>query len=201
MELLFLIVGGFVGWACIHRVVGPLNQAAKCQQLAVQFGLADLLCLFVLVQLVVGAVHWLISHFGWRPVATLVTDVILMVVTALLWLACVRLLSQAGISRVWHRCVVLAVVLPGTIAGSIAVPGFLLASFGFLMDRELSHAGFSLFGGALVAGVIFGLGRFTRAVVAAADEDFGATEPQETNTRRGRDGPALPIDVKDEGPR
>ena len=36
----------FAGWACIHWVLGPLTQTAKCQQLPLQFGLADFLCLF-----------------------------------------------------------------------------------------------------------------------------------------------------------
>ena len=168
----------FVAGACIHWVLGPLNRTAKDRQLSVQFGLADLLCLFVLVQLPVGVVHWLIHLARELPVGALTVDVVLMVITALLWLACVRLLSRAGIDVVWHRCVVLAVVLPCTIAGPIAVLGFLFAAFGLVMDKQLAAAAWSLLAEMAVVGILYGLGRFTRAIVASAKE----TPPGQENS-------------------
>ena len=59
-------ITGFVAsvaaaWACLNWVLGPLDRAAKNRQFPIQFGLADLLCLFVLIQLPVGILHWTLA--------------------------------------------------------------------------------------------------------------------------------------------
>jgi hypothetical protein len=158
-------------------VLGPLNRASKNRQHAVQFGLSDLLCLFVLVQLPLGIMPWVI-RLGQsqqrgpglfpRNVMIIMMDVVLAIMTSLLWAACVQMLSKAGIDTVWRRCVVLAVVVPCTIAGAMAVPGFVIAAFCSLMDRQLLTAGWLLLALIPVVAILYGLGRFTRATVAAA---------------------------------
>jgi hypothetical protein len=170
---------GFAIWASLSWVLGPLNRAAENREFPIQFGLADLLCLFVLVQLPVGVVHWLIHLARELPVGALTMDVALMVITALLWLACVRLLSRAGVETVWHRCVVLAVVLPCTIAGPIAVLSFLFAAFALVMEKELATAVLAILVEMAVVGILYGLGRFTRAIVASAKETPPGQENRE----------------------
>ena len=54
----FFSVFGFALWACGFWILRPLDRAAKNRRYAIQFSLADLLCLFVLVELPLGALHW-----------------------------------------------------------------------------------------------------------------------------------------------
>ena len=63
----FVAVGAFIiavmaviiatAWALLNSALGALDRAAKNRQFPIQFGLADLLCLFVLIQLPVGVIH------------------------------------------------------------------------------------------------------------------------------------------------
>ena len=69
---------------------------------------------------------------------------------------------------VFVACAFVAVVLPCTNAGSFAVSGFLFAAFCCRMDRDLSTAGWLLLVEIPLAGIFYGLGRFTRAIVARA---------------------------------
>ena len=81
----------FAAWACLNWVLGPLDRAAKNRRYPIQFALADLLCLFVLIQLPVGLIHWAARDV---PRGRLVIfDVVLGVVATVVWWFCVRTLS------------------------------------------------------------------------------------------------------------
>lgn len=150
-------------WACCNWVLGPLNRAAQNRQYPIQYSLADLLCLFVLVQLPVGIVRWVFSIARIES-GEVICDVLIGIVATLLWWNCARLLSLAGVHTVWRRCVFLALVVPGLIAGPVAI--FLLAVRG-LDGKNVLY----MLAAIPVVGIVYGLGRFTRAIVASAKEE------------------------------
>ncbi len=169
------IAGGavlFAALGCLNWVLRPLDRAAKNRPFAIQFSLADLLCLFVLVQLPLGVVH---SVLHWVPrggevhVGVLVVDLVVGLLAASVWWAYVRTLSRAGIHVVWHRCVALTIALPAAFLGSIAMTLLPVLAVGLLIGRETSAGLWMLLAMVAVGGVLYGLGRFTRAIVAAAE--------------------------------
>jgi hypothetical protein len=159
---------GLTIWASLYWVIAPLNRAAKNRRLPIQFGLADLLCLFVLVQLPVGAVHWVMLCVHVRS-GELTFEIMVGVMAALLWWNCTRMLSRAGVHTVWQRCVVLTVVLPGIITGPVAAIVLPLAA----LDRS---DGWALLALVIVIAILYALGRFTRAIVAWAKEESQDSE-------------------------
>jgi len=163
-----LVIIGFAAWACLNWVLGPLDRAARNRQFPIQFGLADLLCLFVQVQLPVGSVHWAL-HNGLQE-GVLVVDVVLGAVATLVWWICVRTLSRAGIHVVWQRCVILTLAMPAAYVGTVAVIVLPFLAFGFFADQQRSTAGWLLLVEIPLAGILYGLGRFTRAVVASTKD-------------------------------
>ena len=158
---------------CFGWVLGPLNLAAKDRQCAVQFGLADFFCLFVLIQLPLGAVYGAL-HGAASQELVIGTGLFLLVVISMIWWNFVQMLSRASIQVVWQRCVVLAVVLPLAAVGSIAmtVVAVLLV---YNHGTGLRFIWF-LVGEVSLACLIYGAGRFTRAIVASAAKN----EEQET---------------------
>ena len=164
-------IGAFALWASLQWVLGPLDRAAKNRQFPIQFGLADLLCLFVLVQLPVGIVHWVArSSEGQIVESGVVTlDCAFVVAAVVVWWNCVRTLSRAGIHVVWRRCIVLTVALPGAIVGSVAATCLPVASVAAMLEGHFSDAdGWLLLAEIPVLGILYGLGRFTRAIVASS---------------------------------
>ena len=89
----FLVAPG----VCLYWVLGPLDRAAKNRRFAMQFSLADLLCLFVLVQLPVGLLHWAAGGSKMEPGGVLVVDIQIAVAATVVWWKCVRTMSRAGI--------------------------------------------------------------------------------------------------------
>jgi hypothetical protein len=154
---------------CLHWVLGPLQRAAKNRRFAKQFCLADLLSLFVLVQLSFGVVHWAGRDSEDFRSAMLTIDLIVAAIVVVVWWACLATLSPAGINVVWHRCVVLTVVLPTTLVGSLAIIALPFVALGALIDGRNTTGCLLLLAEPLVAGVLYGLGRFTRFIVASAE--------------------------------
>jgi hypothetical protein len=163
-----LLLVCFLAWACLNWVLGPLDRAARNRQFPIQFGLADLLCLFVLVQLPVGTLHWAMHDVLKEGI--LVLDVVLGVVAALVWWVCVRTLSRAGIHEVWQRAIVLTFVLPSGYVGSGAVLVLPFATVGLFLAQHTLSAGWLLLLEIPLIGILYGLGRVTRAVVASTKE-------------------------------
>jgi hypothetical protein len=102
----------------------PLDCAAKERQCALQFNLADILCLFVPVQLSLGIGHWAIEHIAthakeWEHFGSHAKewewDIGIVVAMALVWWYLVRMLcprtyawsGSAASSSWWPRCLLL----------------------------------------------------------------------------------------------
>jgi hypothetical protein len=162
-------------WASLNWVLGPLNRAAENREFPIQFSLADLLCLFVLVQLPVGIVHWATRGEWERGMVS--GDVFFGLLAGLLWWNVARLLSRAGVHTVWQRCVALTFVVPGIIVGPLVVVVFPFAAFCSVMDKRLGAAGLWLLAEIPVVGILYGLGRFTRAIVASTKETETEQKP------------------------
>jgi hypothetical protein len=178
--VIFVVVGGFIAsvvGCCFAWTLGPLDRAAKDRRYPIQFSLADLLCLFVLVQLPIGAVHCVPHGQGVRGVMVVV-DVVLAAVAAVVWWTGVRTLSRAGIHVVWQRCLLLSVVLPSAVVGSFAGVGLPAAAIACFSSREPEWGGWLLAMEIPLFAILYGLGRFTRAVVASSRIE----EPQQQLT-------------------
>jgi hypothetical protein len=160
------LIGGLaVALSCFVWVLSPLDRAAKNRRCAIQFALADLLCLFVLVQLPVGLIHR--ATEGFIP-----ADVLLAIAAIVLWWGCVRTLSRAGIHVVWQRCVVLTGVM--LVAACVPVAELLLIGAAVDLFQYQSHTNqdyLILFLAVPFFGVVYVMGRLTRAIVASAKKE------------------------------
>ena len=119
---------------CTRWVLGPIDRAGANHRVPVQFSLADLLGLFVVVQLPLGGLHfatrgvtiWRLDLYDevfaipLRPIMFLL-DVLIVLFAATVWWTLVRRLSRAGIDIAWHRLLTLTVILPVAFVGSIAI--------------------------------------------------------------------------------
>jgi hypothetical protein len=185
---LIVLVGFVIGFAvlgavayaiggCLYWVLGPLERAAKGRRFTMQFSLADLFCLFVLVQLSLGAVHWAARANREPPMHMLVFDLIVAAVVVVVWWACLATLSPAGIDAVWHRCFVLCVALPLGLVGSFGIIVLPFAAF-ILLKEAHNPVGYWLFLAEPLDGcVLYGLGRFTRVIVASAEARRSESPP------------------------
>jgi hypothetical protein len=170
-----LSVLGFVVFtigACLKWVIGPLDRAAKDRQYPVQYSLADLLCVFVLVQLVIGLSHWATCD-SQQPtaIAILILDVVLAAVAAVVWWKFVRTLSRAGILIVWHRCVILVIILPAAVVGSIAVMFLFFVALATIQSQNIIVGIWLLLAEIPVIGIQYAMGRFTRRIAASAEKE------------------------------
>ena len=171
-----IVAIAFAARACLNWVLGPLDRAAKNRQFPIQFGLADLLCLFVLIQLSIGFLQWMSGDVE----AVVVLDILLGVIVIVVWWKCVRTLSQAGIHGAWQRCFVLTLALPGAYVSSVALvvlPFFAAYSFA---AQQPSTAVWLLVVEIILPLILYGLSHFTRAIVAASkdiasEKSVGAT--------------------------
>lgn len=171
-----LLVARYALLVPLRWVLGPLDQAARNRQYPMQFGLADLLCLCLLVQIVVSIVHW--STSAQPRSAAIAFDVVLSATVAYFWWIGVRTLSRAGIQLVWHRCIFLTIVMPGAIVGAMTVFALPVAVIASLLRLRLALATWLFLAEAFVIGILFVSSRLTRTIVAAAmlkreDQDAG----------------------------
>lgn len=108
-------------WINVNWLLGPLNRAAGNNDCPVQFSLADLLSLFILVQFPIGLVRWVADIGGWSHAAEVMTDVMVGAVAVWLWWNTARLLSLAGIHAVSKRCFILIFVVPCLLVVPLAI--------------------------------------------------------------------------------
>ncbi len=104
-------------------VLRPLDEASRRRKGRLQFTLGDLVCLFFMLQLCIGGLWTAYGgpRFGGREnVNGLV--VVGCVVAGLFWWLSVQMLSRAGVWNTWWRSLLLVVVVPATIAGSVVAP-------------------------------------------------------------------------------
>ena len=166
----------FAARSCLNWVLGPLDRAAKNRQFPIQFGLADLLCLFVLIQLSIGFMHWTLENVE----AVVVLDILLGVVVIAVWWKSVRTLSQAGIHGAWRRCFVLVVSLPGAYVSSVALIALPFVAAGCFADQQPAAAVWLLVVEIILPFVLYGLSRFTKAIVASSENVVIATLVENT---------------------
>jgi hypothetical protein len=155
-------------------VLGPLDLAAKNRRYPMQFGLADLLCLGVLIQVLVASLHWPSQGEANRPIIAL--DVLFGAVVTFLWWLAVRTLSRAGIHTVWQRCVILMLVMPVSYIGCVAIIVLPFVAASHLLDRQLATAAWLLLAEVILIGVLYAFSRLTRAIAAASKEKDVAIE-------------------------
>jgi hypothetical protein len=159
-----------IGWVVRPWMFGPLEHAAADKHSPVQFTLADALCLLVLLQIASSMLHW--EGRNEALTALLPSDIMFCVLIPIVWWSLVRMLSRAGIRATWQRCVVLAVVVPVTGIGVLAVAFVPSAVLDLFLDRSnVSRDIRILLAGVVLPGVIYRLGHFTRAIVASATEE------------------------------
>jgi hypothetical protein len=167
--LVFLIALAVSIWP-FRWVLGPVERAAKERGGSVQFNLADVLSLFVLIQLALGAVHW--KPLEMRLGAMIVFDALLAGIVALIWWAYVRILSEAGIHVIWPRCVILVAALPIATAAGLATLFLPFAVLDLFRSRDVAWHDAGVLTGAIVLGTVaYGLGHVTRAIVASAAKE------------------------------
>ena len=126
---LLLLAGGLVEAIAVLRwIARPMDSLVQSRRCRTQFTVADILVLFATLQGVVGTVHYLLSRGAAEPgsaqarddvASTLFADSVVAAYLLLSWWAGVVMVSRAGISRWWHRAIVLGIVAPGT---TISVP-------------------------------------------------------------------------------
>jgi hypothetical protein len=150
----------------LHWVLGPLDRAAKNRQFPIQFGLADMLCLFILIQLPIGVIHWTLR--GVDQPAAVVPDVLVGVVATLVWWVCWRTMSRAGVLVVWQRVLVLAIVLPGGYVGSLALAILPIAVVALFSSHQPTIASWLVVVELSLPVVLYFFGRFTRSIVASS---------------------------------
>ena len=107
-------------------ILGPIDRAARFRQAPVRFSIGDFLCLFLAVQLPLTAAYqfvdeedrglfWVFSVSSW-------------IIAPIIWWACARALSRAGVVNGRHRFIFLGLVMPVVYYGLL--PFVLLAVIG-----------------------------------------------------------------------
>ena len=156
-------------WRSAVWVLGPLDQAARNRWHPVQFSLADFLCLFILVDLPMGGIHYCVPQGDGVTGGVIAADVVVVVLAALVWWTGVRTLSRAGIMAPGGAGFVLAVVIPVGYAGSCIIGCLPFFIIGRWLDNGDSPLAMKLTVAEIATGgVLYGLGHITRAVVASA---------------------------------
>jgi len=162
MELLLgiaFLIGGFVAlWKTAAWILRPLDEAARGREreLPMQFTLGDFLGLVFLMQVPTWALlldrrlAWPIVVFGW-------------IAFGLMWLFGVHTLSRAGVENPWHRVLFVAVVIPGSVCGMIALPAVAMGLIVTIFEPRGGPPALAALVGVVALGcVLYGLGLSTR---------------------------------------
>jgi hypothetical protein len=175
-----LVLAAPLAVTCLAMAVGrcvfhPVELAAQQRELPPQYSIADFLCLFFLIQLPMALVHGYFRGEGSRFVVNELERAGPWILDAFAWFACgmmwwlsVRALSRAGIRNPWSRAIFLVVVVPVALVGALGIPIVSIA----IVAGLGSLAPLSLWGLVLLelvlVGAVFGSGKYTRRIVAAA---------------------------------
>jgi hypothetical protein len=165
---LFLAFAG--AWLAAIWVLGPLDRAAKNRRYPIQFSLADLLCLFVQVQLALAGPSLLFRTMADRTPAIGIS-VALVAGTLLVWWTGVRTLSRAGVHSTTGRSVTLIVIIPLGYASALVLPCLGMMIFGSLVEPSPETPWTGLMGlvEILLVVLVIILGFMTRRILATAD--------------------------------
>ena len=96
------------------------------------------------------------------------------IVAGLVWWVCWRTLSRAGIHVVWQRCTVLAIALPAAYVGSVGLIVLPFVAGYFFVVQQPTIAVWLLIAEMILPIILYGLSRFTRAIVAATKDKDAA---------------------------
>ncbi len=113
---------------CARWTVGPLERAGTDSMARIRFAMADLLCLFAQVQLLLGALQALSGGYNISRVAV-VAAILYSILAIAFWLVGALLLEGARVRNAWHRVFVLMVGIPVGVFGPFiasAIPVILL---------------------------------------------------------------------------
>lgn len=179
VAVLSAVVLPMVVFIAIGRwILGPIDRAARARNCRPKLFLADLLCLFVAVQLPLGAVYQFRGEE--TEVFFAVLTVLAWVVAPIIWLSCARALSRAGVERGWQRMAFLGIVLPVVyygllpfiVLGWLGISRFVVVRNASLIDNWAWVAGWLLLGCGLVASGLYN-SWMLRSVEAKGEEDAG----------------------------
>ncbi len=141
--LLALVIAGLA----YRWTMGPVNRlAAEKPKPRMRFSIADILCLFVQIQLVLPLLLLIArDRFREEPASSyIVFSLLTVVIMYATWWDPVRTLNRAGISSLWSRVFMLVVAAPVCLAGSI----FVGCTGLFSLVGVIALVGFALGGGA-----------------------------------------------------
>ena len=120
MEVLAGFVAIVAAFLFARWTLGPLERASAHSKAPVQIAIADILCLFVPIQVLLAIYQW-----AWKMnlgnSEVLWGVVFLLVVVVAIWFGSVALLARAGVRNAWHRAFVLIIGIPLGVLGSLAV--------------------------------------------------------------------------------
>jgi hypothetical protein len=119
----------------VHRILRPVDLAARERNLPFRFSMGDFLCLFWIVQLPLGFLdriadgepdqyYWVLLGAVWA-------------VAPLAWVTVARALSKAGVSMGKHRMIFLGLVLPTVYYGLFPFIGMSIAVVIGIVNRGL----------------------------------------------------------------
>ena len=142
--VLAAIVGGvalaiFPGVAVSRWILVPIDEAAKFRKAPAAFSIGDFLCLFVAVQVPLAAVYRVLgdddNSYYW------VFTILTWLIAPVIWIACARALSKAGVINAWHRIVFLGLIVPLVYYGLFPFTIIGIAFLARLFDPSLMPVG------------------------------------------------------------
>jgi hypothetical protein len=140
VAILAFIVGPLM-WT-VHRILRPVDRAARARNLPFRFSLGDFLCLFWIVQLPLTFVYRFgdnrrgndeADQFYWILLATVWG------VAPLAWYTVARALSKAGVDVLLYRMVFLGIVLPTVYYGLFPFIGMSIAMMIGVSEKGLAY--------------------------------------------------------------
>ena len=151
-------------------ILSPIDRAARFRNAPARFSLGDFLCLFLAVQLPLTAIYRLVEEDEKR--LFWLFTVMTWIGAPLIWIACARTLSKAGVDNSKHRFVFIGLIMPFVYYGLVPFALLTLAGVASLfVDNVPSiglRTGVMALGWLLLAVVFFLSGLFTRRMLIQA---------------------------------
>lgn len=162
-------------------ILVPVDRAAKSRQSPVRFSIADVFCLFIIIQVPFSGVQLWMQDAPSGAIAMMVT--IAALVSVLIWYFGARTLSRAGVSRGTHRFVYLGLILPFVYYACVpycGLPFFILGSTVDALPPSLATLLILLWIGGTVVFVAIAI--FTGRMLASARPatEWSVLQPEDT---------------------
>jgi len=172
MEVIAIVMWVIAALFCARWALGPFELASVHSKARIQFTIADILCLFAQIQVMLAILQWAVTKdlrsLLW-PVA--IMSSILMVVV---WWVSVTFLSEGRVRNVWHRVAVIIIGVPLALFGSVAFSGIPVLLLYIAIAREwelLSLAPIVLVMlGLLLGGIRLAIRRIVTAAQSRSEE-------------------------------